>query len=186
MNAHIISDGEYETEALLRLDTMVRRVLADKGFTVTEKRLKEEELAFCRGCFGCWVKTPGECVVHDAMAELNRAVIQSDVAVYLSPIVFGQYSANIKSAVDRWLPNLLPFFITRKDGATMHPARYETNPQFIIIGYGEDLTAEDARLFTDITVRHRENGTVLVYTGDDAATEAALRAIDMHRAGDRI
>ena len=42
----------------------------------------------------------------------------SDVVVYLCPVVFGQFSANMKYAIDRWLPNMLPYFITKDDGST--------------------------------------------------------------------
>ncbi len=184
MKAYILSDGEYETQTLHRLYALVKRVLEQKGFSVTEKQLQKNELAFCKGCFGCWIKTPGECVIKDAMAGINRETMASDVVIYLIPIVFGQFSANIKSALDRWIPNVLPFFIQTKTGATMHPARYERNPQYVMLGYGDALTAEDKRLFSDITTKHRENGTVLIYEGDDAATGRALEALTLQRMGD--
>jgi multimeric flavodoxin WrbA len=45
----------------------------------------------------------GECIMKDGIVEINRACMTSDVVVYLCPIVFGQFSANIKFALDRWL-----------------------------------------------------------------------------------
>ena len=181
MQAYILSDGEYETPQLEQLDALVKRVLENKGIAIAEKRLLPQELDFCRGCFGCWVKTPGECVIKDSMADINRAMMNSDIAVYLTPVVFGQFSANMKNALDRWIPNILPFFIDRADGSTMHPARYEKNPQFIMIGYGDGLTDEDRELFTNITKKHRSNGAVLFYDGDDQTTEEALDALSLRR-----
>lgn len=186
MKAYLLSDSEFDTEHLRRLGALVRRVLTQKGFVITEKRLEQEELAYCVGCFGCWVKTPGECMMKDAMVEINRTSMASDVVVYLTPVVFGQFSANIKSALDRWIPNILPFFISRPDGSTIHPARYETNPQMVMIGYGDDVTDEDVALFCDITAKHRKNGAVLFYRGDDEQTEQALLAVRLHRTGDRL
>lgn len=183
MQAYILSDGEFATERLDKLSALVKRVLAQKGFTVVEKQLRPRELDYCMGCFGCWVKTPGECVIRDTMADINRGTMQSDVAVYLVPVVFGQYSANIKNALDRWIPNILPFFNVRKNGDTIHPARYDKNPQFVMIGYGDGLTPEDRDLFEKITVNHRENGAVLFYDGDDAKTERALGALSLVKAG---
>ncbi|HPJ02066.1 MAG TPA: NAD(P)H-dependent oxidoreductase [Candidatus Limiplasma sp.] len=183
MKAYILSDGEFATNALEQLNALVRRVLDSKGFAVTEKRLQPQELAYCRGCFGCWVKTPGECVIRDSMADINRDSMQSDVAVYLVPVVFGQYSANMKNALDRWIPNILPFFEVRKNGETIHPARYLENPAFIMIGYGDGLSAEEKALFTSITTNHRENGIVLFYEGDDQKTEQALDALKLEKAG---
>lgn len=186
MKAYLLSDGEFATETLLRLDALVKRFLAGRGFEIAEKRLAREELAYCVGCFGCWVKTPGECVIGDGMRDINRAAMTSDVAVYLCPVVFGQFSANIKSALDRWIPNILPFFMVRPDGSTIHPARYKTNPRLVMIGYGEDLSNEDAQLFADITKNHRQNGEVLIYTGDDEQLAAELNSIPLTKAGDRV
>jgi multimeric flavodoxin WrbA len=181
MKAYILSDGEFETEELLKLDALVKRFLSEKGFAITEKRLAKEELDYCRGCFGCWIKTPGECVMKDSMTEINRGTMASDVAIYLVPVVFGQYSANMKNALDRWIPNLLPFFNVRKNGDTIHPKRYEENPQFVMIGYGDGLTQEDRELFQNITTKHRDNGEVLIYDGDDAKMERDLAGVRLQR-----
>ena len=186
MKAYILSDGEFATDRLEKLDALVKRSLKQKGFEIAEKLLEEEELKYCVGCFGCWVKTPGQCVRKDSMEEINRTAMNSDVVIYLTPVVFGQYSANMKSALDRWIPNILPFFIVRPDGSTMHPARYAQNPRIVMIAYGDGLTAQDAALFRDITTNHRENGEVLVYEGDDEKTERELLAVDWNRAGERI
>ena len=181
MQAYLLSDGEYAGETLEQLDALLKQYLESKRFTIAERRLKPQELDYCMGCFGCWIKTPGECVIKDAMAEINRDINASDVVIYLVPVVFGQYSANIKNALDRWIPNILPFFYTKKDGKTMHPKRYESNPQYLMIGYGDGLTQDDQQLFTDITANHRENGTVLFYEGDSAKLQRELDEISLQR-----
>lgn len=186
MKAFILSDGEHATGQLTELEAAVKRCLGNKGFEITEKRLEPEELHDCVGCFGCWVKTPGRCVYKDAMEDINRSAMASDVMVYLVPVVFGQFSANMKSALDRWIPNILPFFIVRADGSTIHPARYAKNPRMVMIGYGDGLTAEDTRLFRDINNNHRRNSEVLFYHGDGAALEQALLAVDLRKAGDQL
>lgn len=121
MKAFIVSDNEYSTEIYEKLSSQLKDLLSRKGFEIEETAIGRDTLAFCKGCFGCWIKTPGECVISDGIASLNHKAMTSDLAVYLCPIVFGQYSANMKCAIDRWLPNMLPFFMTRPDGSTMHP-----------------------------------------------------------------
>ena len=32
---------------------------------VSTYRLRDLKVADCLGCFGCWVKTPGQCVIDD-------------------------------------------------------------------------------------------------------------------------
>jgi hypothetical protein len=186
MKAFIISDGDFQTEAFRRVESHVKRRLRGQNADIEEKRIGRGELAYCMGCFGCWIKKPGECVIGDAMSAINRSAMTSDVVFYLSPIVFGQFSANIKNAVDRWLPNILPFFEIRPDGSTMHPPRYATYPKTVMIGYGDDLTEEDTRLFSDITKKHRRNVDVVVYNGDDGQFDMELGAVSLLRVGGEL
>jgi multimeric flavodoxin WrbA len=181
MKALIISDKEYRTPVFERLNAQLKEYLSAKGFDIEETAVGRETLAFCKGCFGCWVKTPGECVMSDGMADINRAFMSSDIAVHLCPIVFGQFSANIKNAIDRWLPNILPFFIVRKDGSTMHPARYSSYPKQLMIGYSDGLDEEDKQLFADITRKHRNNVETFVYDGDAGLSET-LSGLTFERA----
>lgn len=164
MKALILTDGEYKTDVYGALSGLVTELLAEKGFE-TQVRELGRGLHSCMGCFGCWVKKPGECVIGDEMAEIDRCYMNSDAVVFLSPVVFGQFSANVKNAVDRTLPNMLPFFCRRPDGSTMHPPRYERYPALFIVGYGEGLDAEEAQLFRDVTEKHRYDAKVAVYRG---------------------
>lgn len=180
MKAFIISDSEFMTKTYENLNSRIKDYLAAKGFEAKEARISRDTLAFCKGCFGCWVKSPGECVISDEMAELNHTAMTSDLVVYLCPVVFGQYSANIKNAIDRWLPNMLPFFIVRLDGSTMHPPRYESYPAQAMIGYGDSLTNEDKQLFIDIIKKHRTNVEAFIYS-DDMDLAQTLSGFELKR-----
>ena len=174
MKALIVTDEDCRTDGYRALGRLTAELLAEKGFE-TQVREVGRGLRPCMGCFGCWVKTPGECVIRDGMAELDRRYMNSDAVVFLSPVVFGQFSANIKNAVDRTLPNMLPFFCRRPDGSTMHPPRYQKYPALFLIGYGEGLDPEEIRLFRDITEKHRFGVGVEVYQG--AADKAKVKAL---------
>lgn len=163
MQALIISDRDFKTEQYDELYARLCAYLQLKKFDVEEISVGRKDIAYCRGCFGCWMKTPGECVIKDGIGRINRATMNADAVFYLSPVVFGQFSANIKDVIDRWLPNMLPFFEVRKDGSTMHPSRYKRFPVHVEIGYGDAVTQEDAQLFADITLKHRNNVEAFVY-----------------------
>lgn len=186
MKATIISDKDYQTETFHKLNTLIGTFLHDRGLETELISIGRNDLASCKGCFGCWVKKPGECVMNDMMAQINQKFVNSDVVVYLNPVIFGQFSANIKNAVDRWLPNILPFFETRPDGSTMHPSRYDAFPRVIMIGYGDELSAEDRQLFTDITKKHRSNVEVLIYQDRDQDIIDALSKIKLGRVGGHL
>lgn len=183
MRAYMVSDGEFLTARQSELNQIISRFLSEHGFAVSQKVIARDELAFCRGCFDCWTKTPGECAIHDSIADINRACMTSDVVVYLCPVVFGQFSANIKSAVDRWLPNMLPFFTTRKDGSTMHPPRYPDYPKQIFLAYGDSLTDEEAKVFSDITMKHRSSVEMMIDRGNDDEILLSLSGISLQRVG---
>jgi multimeric flavodoxin WrbA len=186
VNAYIISDKDYQSAIYNHLYDLVTSNLIKKDYQIEHRGIGRDELAFCKGCFGCWIKQPGECTIKDSMSEINNNFINSDVVVYLSPVIFGQFSANIKSAVDRWLPNILPFFMTRPDGSTMHSSRYLTYPKQIIIGYGEAVSKEDAQLFVDITKKHRRNIEVLVFNGSDSDCTSFFDQIKLNRVGSQL
>ena len=81
MKALLLSDGEFATKQLGKLDALVKQDLGKRGYEIAEKRLTPGELACCTGCFGCWIKTPGKCVIKDAMDDINRQTIASDVVI---------------------------------------------------------------------------------------------------------
>lgn len=186
MKALLISDQEYPTKTYQSLNDLTGTFLKQKGFETEMMELGAENLTFCMGCFGCWIKKPGECVINDRMAQINRSVMNSDMVIYLSPIIFGQFSPNIKNIIDRSLPNMLPFFETRPDGSTMHPPRYETYPGQIIIGYGDEISDEDKQLFIDVTKKHRRNIEVLIYQETAVNIVKALNKVELGRVGGNL
>ena len=190
MKALMITDGEFRTAQFEEMRRTLRQTLETRLFSVEETEVDRGNPTFCMGCFGCWVKKPGECVINDKIAAINRSSMASDAVFYLCPIVFGQFSANMKNVIDRWLPNMLPFFETRPDGSTMHPPRYHDYPRHIMIGYASGLAggldAEDAQLFIDISKKHRSNIEVLIYDGDKSALLDSLERIQLVRTGGQL
>ena len=183
MKALLISDMEYPSKTYQSLKNLISKFLNNKGFGTEWLEIDTDDLTFCMGCFGCWIKKPGECVINDRMGQINRSIMNSDVVFYLNPITFGQFSPNIKNIIDRNIPNMLPFFETRPNGSTMHPARYDTYPRQIIIGYGDRVSAEDKQLFVDVTVKHRRNIEVLIYQATDETIIEALNQMEIGRVG---
>ncbi len=186
MKALLISDSEYQTKTFQQLERIVHSHLSQKGFEIEDVKVGRGELAYCMGCFGCWIKKPGECVINDRMKAINHSYNHCDAVFYLSPVVFGQFSCNIKNTLDRWLPNILPFFVTRKDGSTMHPPRYKAYPDQTVIGYEDELIEEEKQLFSDICLNHRNNLNLLFYQGDDEALIQALNQIPLKRQGGEL
>ncbi len=108
--------------------------------------LQDSEIAYCRGCFECWIKNPGECAIDDDARDICAKIINSDLLVYLTPIVFGAYSPTLKVLLDRSIPLIHPFF-KRIDGEYHHQKRYDKYPSILGIGILEQPDSELEELF---------------------------------------
>ena len=107
--------------------------LRARGCRLEEFRLRDLEMGNCRGCFACWYKTPGACLQKDAAVDISRALVRSDLMVIVTRTTFGGYSSLVKSALDRTISVISPFFIST-DGITRHDRRYERYPAMAVIG----------------------------------------------------
>ena len=88
------------------------------------------------GCFGCWVKTPGKCVVNDRCSYIPSCIAKCDEIILISPILFGGYSEAIKAVIDRSIPYVLPYFRI-VDGEMHHKMRYKHSFKLTVLFYGE-------------------------------------------------
>lgn len=58
----------------------------------------------CIGCFSCWTKTPGKCVINDDMMPIFRKIEEADVIIESFPLYFFGIPGGFKSMIDRCLP----------------------------------------------------------------------------------
>jgi len=148
-------------------------ILKNSG-QVTVFQLRKMEIADCLGCFGCWIKTPGECVINDAERDIAKKLAYADLKVFLTPIVFGGYSYELKKVLDRQICNILPFF-TKIEGEVHHEARYEHNGSLVGIGVLPKPDAESETIFKTLVARNAINmhppaySTEIIYNDDDEA-----------------
>jgi multimeric flavodoxin WrbA len=85
------------------------------------------EIKPCQGCFGCWVKTPGRCVINDRGADFAVLLAKRDRLTIVSRLVFGGLSGPVKALLDRSIGFILPFFESR-GGSMFHTRRYPESP----------------------------------------------------------
>jgi len=123
------------------------------GHTVTQIDLRDIPLRHCVGCFGCWVKTPGQCVARDASVEMDRAIINADFALWAAPLKMGFPSELLKMANDKHLPLIHPYMEVVQ-GEAHHLRRYPRSPRLGLLLEKEASTdASDLQIVTDIYCR---------------------------------
>ncbi|KAF5038294.1 hypothetical protein DSECCO2_555740 [anaerobic digester metagenome] len=154
----VILDGSSQDSPLAIINQQVKMIMDGNGRDgwLNNYQLYNEKIATCTGCFGCWLKTPGECVINDMGREIAEKVIQSDLVVFLTPITFGGYSYHLKKMLDRFIPTILPFFALI-DGETHHEPRYEKYPSILAIGYLKEKDSKSEDIFKKLVERNAIN-----------------------------
>jgi len=156
MKTLILCDRESLEHNGFDLCARVRMAVREAGSDEDVVVLNGDEIKPCRGCFHCWVRTPGLCIMtNDCVDTVAGQEIRSDVVVFLSKIVYGGYSYDVKSFLDRSIPNLSPFFEIIDD-EMRHKMRYKRFPCVVSIGYGK-CGPQERETFIRLTERNAMN-----------------------------
>lgn len=132
-------------------------LLESNNHAVTIFNLREMNIKYCTGCFGCWVKTPGECVVKDSSHGICREYIDSDLVLFASPVIMGFTSALLKKAHDKLIPLIHPYFELVQN-EVHHLSRYGRYPLMgLLLAKDEDTDEEDIEIILDIYRRDAIN-----------------------------
>lgn len=141
----------------------MKLVLSDKNLDSLSRQhptiqfidLSGLKIANCVGCFGCWTKTPGKCVIRDNAVKVYPEIAASDQILYVSKIKYGGYDTVMKTMLERSIP-VQQAFIRLLHGETHHVQRNVVPKAAVIIGYGE-VSPEDQEIFRALVERNAKN-----------------------------
>jgi multimeric flavodoxin WrbA len=127
------------------------------GHEVQSLVLRDMKIKPCTGCFSCWVKNPGNCIIQDDGNEVARQYIASDHVILASPLIMGFLSSLLKNAMDRNIPLVHPH-LEEVDSEVHHKKRYDKYPVISFLLAKESFTdAEDIAIVTGIFQREAIN-----------------------------
>ena len=153
MKALILIGSKTDDSESVKIHDMMLEELKKLNWDATSIFLEEKNIAYCLGCFGCWVQTPGQCVIKDYEETIVRKMVHTDLIIYITPIVFGGYSSILKKALDRQISRVLPYF-TKIDGEVHHKKRYEKEQSLLGIGILDKPDVEKEEVFKTLVVRN--------------------------------
>ena len=132
MNITIIN-GIIDTQASpYEMQLELACVRLSKSHKVDLFTIEDMDINYCRGCFNCWLKTPGLCMFRDDMGKVLKSVVETDLLLVVSPLDTGFLTSEAKKAMDRLLPTLLPYFRIY-GGECHHIPRYEKRSSLGVI-----------------------------------------------------
>jgi multimeric flavodoxin WrbA len=128
--------------ALARGESAFKVEAGDRVFSPAGVRQSPSgKLHPCLGCFGCWIKTPLLCVIHDGYERLGEYCVNSEELIIISKCFYGGYSPFVKNILDRSIGVMLPFFEIIR-GKMHHSARTKNHPKLSVYLYGPMTEAE--------------------------------------------
>lgn len=148
-----ILNGSPQPGAFDTYLAQLNAALSATGHTITQIDLREIALRHCIGCWGCWVKTPGQCSSSDASIAMDRAIIHSDFVLWAAPLKMGFPSELLKMALDKHLPLIHPYMVV-DHGEAHHLKRYTRYPRVGLLLEKEPTSDErDLQIVRDIHCR---------------------------------
>ena len=85
-------------------------------------RVIEKHIAPCRGCFGCWQRMDGHCVIEDDQNGILDLYREADVILWSFPLYCYGMPSHLKAVLDRTIPLVKMAMKQESDGTVRHEA----------------------------------------------------------------
>ena len=84
--------------------------------------VREKQIAPCRGCFGCWQRGEGHCIIADDQNTILDLYREADVIIWSFPLYCYGMPSPLKAVLDRTIPLVKMRMVQHPDGTVSHEA----------------------------------------------------------------
>lgn len=119
------------------------------------------DIRHCIGCFGCWVRTPGKCVLRDGYEGTGIDMSKCTELILISRCYYGSVSPFVKIVQDRAISYIQADFVIRK-GEMHHKRRYKNVITLSAHLYGENITDAEKETTRNLIEANADNYDGLV------------------------
>ena len=84
--------------------------------------VREKHIAPCQGCFACWQRGDGHCVINDDQNAILDLYRSADVIIWSFPLYCYGMPSPLKAILDRTIPLVKMTMVQQPDGTVRHEA----------------------------------------------------------------
>ena len=103
-------------------DAFLKGLNRDGTHEVQIIHVREQQIMPCRGCFGCWQRGDGHCVIADDQNAILDLYRDADVIIWSFPLYCYGMPSPLKAVLDRTIPLVRMKMVQQPDGTVRHEA----------------------------------------------------------------
>ena len=103
-------------------DAFLRGLNRDGTHEIRIVNVIDRKIAPCRGCFGCWQRMDGRCVIDDDQNAILDLYRSADVIIWSFPLYCYGMPSHLKAVLDRTIPLVKMNMVRESDGTVRHEA----------------------------------------------------------------
>ena len=101
-------------------DAFLKGLNPDGQHEVNIFNIIDQNISPCRGCFGCWEKSDGHCVIDDDQNKILDLYKESDIIIWSFPLYCYSMPSHLKAVLDRTIPLVKMKMVKLPDGTVQH------------------------------------------------------------------
>ena len=123
MKILVLNGSPKEKSDTFRMTEAFLRGLNRNGeHEVNVIRVIDKDIAPCRGCFGCWERMDGHCVIEDDQNAILDIYREADIILWSFPLYCYGMPSHLKAFLDRTIPLVKMKMVQEENGTVRHVA----------------------------------------------------------------